>query len=244
MIVRFALAVVLLAVSGLASHAMAVPVTFRFVPADDMRVSTVSLRGAFNDWGETPMVRGDDGAWSVTAELAAGEHAYKFFIDGEWPGDMATWLAGGPVDAEADGYVDDGFGGQNALRIVRAGDATSKPETAGVSGAADVAARAAPGGAGLPEGLVRIHYHRPDGDYTGWGLHVWEDAAESVTWTRPLESAGIDDFGQYWDVKLKPGAKRVGFIVHRGDTKDPGPDMFLEIPGGPRRRLPHGPAVN
>ncbi|MBN2566427.1 MAG: pullulanase-type alpha-1,6-glucosidase, partial [Candidatus Eisenbacteria bacterium] len=33
--------------------------------------------------------------------------------------------------------------------------------------------------------------------------------------------------GLYWDIRLKENAESVGFIVHRGDTKDPGPDMFL-----------------
>ncbi|MGM0438611.1 MAG: pullulanase-associated domain-containing protein, partial [Bacillota bacterium] len=25
----------------------------------------------------------------------------------------------------------------------------------------------------IPEGKVRIHYLRPDQEYSGWGLHVW-----------------------------------------------------------------------
>ena len=82
----------------------------------------------------------------------------------------------------------------------------------------------------LPDDTARIHYQRPDGAYDGWVLHVWEDTTESVTWAQGLEQSGTDDFGAYWDVGLQEGAARLGFIVHVGDTKDPGPDMFINIP--------------
>ncbi len=80
-----------------------------------------------------------------------------------------------------------------------------------------------------PEGVARIHYHRPDGAYTGWGLHVWEHTTASVTWPAPLAQTGRDDFGVYWDVPLAAKAEKVGFIVHKGDAKDPGPDMWLVL---------------
>ncbi len=81
----------------------------------------------------------------------------------------------------------------------------------------------------LPDDVARVHYQRADGDYTDWELHVWEDTLESVTWQNGLEVTGLDDYGAYWDVRLAEGAARLGFIVHRGDTKDPGPDMFLNV---------------
>jgi pullulanase-type alpha-1,6-glucosidase len=77
--------------------------------------------------------------------------------------------------------------------------------------------------------VATIHYHRPDGNYEGWGLHVWEDTVEAVTWTTPLPPAGEDDFGVFWTVRLAPDAERLGFIVHKGDEKDPGPDQFLDL---------------
>jgi len=102
--------------------------------------------------------------------------------------------------------------------------------------AAAIVALAALGGAfaqneppPLPEDVARIHYQRPDGDYTGWTLHVWEDTVEQVTWQEGLPVTGQSDYGAYWDVRLAEGAARVGFIVHRGDLKDPGPDMFLRL---------------
>jgi pullulanase len=79
------------------------------------------------------------------------------------------------------------------------------------------------------EDEARIHYYRPDGDYDGWVLHLWEDTTERVTWEAGLPIAGVSDYGAYWDVGLADGASRVGFIVHKGDQKDPEPDMFLEL---------------
>lgn len=81
------------------------------------------------------------------------------------------------------------------------------------------------------DGVARLHYHRPDSDYDGWELHVWEHTSESVTWERGLSPTGATDYGPYWDVRLADEATRLGFIVHRGDDKDPGPDMFLAIEG-------------
>ena len=79
----------------------------------------------------------------------------------------------------------------------------------------------------LAENTARIHYTRSDGVYEGWKLHVWEDTTEEVTWENGLDITGEDDFGVYWDVGLTDDAQTLGFIIHRGDEKDPGPDMFL-----------------
>ena len=81
----------------------------------------------------------------------------------------------------------------------------------------------------LAQDTATIHYFRPDGDYTGWGLHAWDGAAVTVEWGAPLEPTGEDDFGIYWEVPIKADATRLGFIVHKGDEKDPGPDMFLDL---------------
>lgn len=96
-----------------------VPVTFTYSPLPNEVVTSVSLRGSFNNWGEWPMTPNPDGTWSLTVCLEPGVYPYKFFINGRWPRDMATARGGGPVDPEADYYVDDGFGGQNAVRVVK-----------------------------------------------------------------------------------------------------------------------------
>ena len=81
----------------------------------------------------------------------------------------------------------------------------------------------------LAQDVATIHYFRPDGDYTDWGLHAWDGAAVAVEWGAPLPPTGEDDFGVYWEVPIKPDAARLGLIVHKGEEKDPGPDLFLEM---------------
>ena len=86
------------------------------------------------------------------------------------------------------------------------------------------------------QGHATIRYHRDDGDYgtpspdytTFWGLHLWGDAidpAAGTDWTSPRPPDGVDDFGAYWNVPLADAGEPLNFIIHRGDTKDPGPDQ-------------------
>ena len=85
------------------------------------------------------------------------------------------------------------------------------------------------GVAQMPDNVARVHYQRPAGDYAGWTLHVWEDTADTVTWEQGLEFSGEDDYGVYWDVNLTENAELLGMLVHKGDEKDPGPDMFVDV---------------
>lgn len=83
-----------------------------------------------------------------------------------------------------------------------------------------------------PADSVRIHFHRSNHDYTGWGLHVWGDDVRPprvVTWAQPLEPAGVDGFGVYFDVPVAPGTRNVPFILHRGDTKNVVEDQMLNL---------------
>lgn len=74
-----------------------------------------------------------------------------------------------------------------------------------------------------------IHYHRRNADYDGWGLHVWgaTPLESQVTWQNPLAPSGQDDFGIAWVIPLNENAESVNYIIHKGDTKDPGPDQTL-----------------
>ncbi|PYE55681.1 pullulanase-type alpha-1,6-glucosidase [Deinococcus yavapaiensis] len=113
-------------------------------------------------------------------------------------------------------------------------DATKKPEAQTVAQAAPAASAAASTATQTPvkEGFARIYYFRPDGNYDGWGLHAWEDITVSVDWAKPLTPTGKNESGVYWDVPLKDAAKKVGFIVHKGDDKDPGADLFIDLSKG------------
>jgi len=97
------------------SLVLAAEFTFTYVPLEDEEVVSVSLRGSFNSWGEWPMEKQPDGTWSIIVDLEPGEYQYKFYINGKWPQDMSIARDEGPVDPNAVGYINDGFGGQNAI---------------------------------------------------------------------------------------------------------------------------------
>jgi len=74
---------------------------------------SVSVVGSFNDWraGQIPLEdRDHDGVWRGVVVLPAGTHEYMFVVDGE------RWVS----DPLAGRYVEDDFGRENSLLIVRA----------------------------------------------------------------------------------------------------------------------------
>ncbi|MDT7920824.1 MAG: alpha-amylase family glycosyl hydrolase [Meiothermus sp.] len=123
----------LLLLMGFSWAQQKVAVTFTYDPPYGLEVRSVSLRGSFNNWAELPMQKTEEGVWQVTLELPPGPVQYKFFINGQWPKDMCEDETFGTpqVDAEAEGCVDDGQGGKNAVREVgRMVEAPSEPEKA------------------------------------------------------------------------------------------------------------------
>ncbi|MDN3297354.1 pullulanase-type alpha-1,6-glucosidase [Streptomyces ficellus] len=74
-----------------------------------------------------------------------------------------------------------------------------------------------------------IHYHRPGGDYDGWGLHTWTGAATPTDWSKPLQPARRDAFGLTFEVPLAEGATSLSYIVHKGDEKDIPADRSLDF---------------
>jgi pullulanase-type alpha-1,6-glucosidase len=97
-----------------------------------------------------------------------------------------------------------------------------------------------------PRDYAIVHYNRPDGNYTGWGLHVWGDVTNPTDWASPIPFAGEDAYGRFAWVKLTPGASTVNFIVHNGDTKDtdadrsfnPGPTPEIWLKSGDPKVYP------
>ncbi|MCO5576819.1 hypothetical protein L7F22_030639, partial [Adiantum nelumboides] len=71
----------------------------------------------------------------------------------------------------------------------------------------------------LPLQTVRIHYHRENGDYENWGLHVWGAVKAPTSWESPLRHSSVDDFGVFWDVEVYSDAD-LQFLVHQGHLKD------------------------
>ncbi|MFD3455712.1 pullulanase-type alpha-1,6-glucosidase [Streptomyces sp. NPDC058691] len=74
-----------------------------------------------------------------------------------------------------------------------------------------------------------LHYHRADGDYTGWGLHTWTGAANPTDWTAPSQPVRTDAYGAVFEVPLAAGATSLSYILHKGDTKDLPADQSLDL---------------
>jgi len=74
-----------------------------------------------------------------------------------------------------------------------------------------------------------LHYHRHDGDYDGWGIHVWTGYEGDVRWEQSLPPAGSDDFGIYFEIPVAAGAEGLAYIIHRGDEKDLRDDQYLNF---------------
>jgi hypothetical protein len=102
-----------------------------------------------------------------------------------------------------------------------------------------VHAQAAPDVAKTADGMVAIHYYRPDGKYDGWGVHLWEsfekvdngkivapkDKSDTpilgISWASPMMPTGKDGFGVYWQVKANEFRNgKYNYIIHKQDAKD------------------------
>lgn len=95
---------------------------FTYAPPEGApSITSLAVRGSFNEWGETVMTRRSDGVWRAFVDLPDGTHQYKFFVNRTWVNDMCfdeTWGrpdAGYAVDPDADGCTPDGYEGQNAV---------------------------------------------------------------------------------------------------------------------------------
>ncbi|MEJ3745409.1 pullulanase-type alpha-1,6-glucosidase [Actinomycetes bacterium KLBMP 9797] len=193
--------------------------------------------GDYDDWGLYAW--GDiDPAWQTTwpaGQPFAGEDAYGRFA---WvklkPGAKNVGFlvvnSAGVKDVDADRFVD----------VTRHGEVWLKQGDPAV----DTSYRAPP-----PEdGVAVLHYRRADGDYTGWGLHVWDGAANPTDWAAPLAPAGRDAFGVTFRVPLAADATGLSYIIHKGDAKDLPDDQRLDfatagretwlLAGSPGRLLP------
>ena len=202
-------------------------VTFRY---KDPGATSVSLVGDFNGWkaGVSPMEKGRNGVWELTLPLAPGEYGYKIAVNGS-----TDWKQ----DPEQPLKKDDGFGGQNSMVRVVAGQSDMQiGDRAGTrsGGQADRAQEALESGVKiLSNGMVRFVYVDPDaeqvylgGSFNGWLPDAWPMMKMSNgVWVATIKlKAGIYTYkyniGGVW--KLDPGnpmTKEGGY----------GPDSLLEI---------------
>lgn len=201
---------VLVAAAILASApAHAENVTFTLVPPVGVEFETVSVRGSFNGWSETAMELESGGTWSVTIDLSAGEHLYKYFLNGEWPGDMETALGGRPVDADAHGYVPDGYGGQNAVRVVGSSPPVEESREYGyrvegdeivfVLDLADYEAMTTAEGDRVDISTVSIGAVAVAGEFNGWSTVAWPmEAVEAGVYEHRRPKADFAERSQWF----------------------------------------------
>ena len=83
---------------------------------------------------------------------------------------------------------------------------------------------------------LTIHYHRANGDYSGWGVHAWQGSnggtTLTVNWTDPIQptSSLPDAWGVKFEIPLTPNAQSVPVIIHNGNVKDPSNlDQLVDI---------------
>ena len=78
---------------------------------------------------------------------------------------------------------------------------------------------------------VLVHYNRPDGNYTGWRLYTWGDIDPSMNlpWPQGQPFDGVDAYGAFAWVKVKPDARSVGYLViDPSGNKDVPVDRFID----------------
>jgi pullulanase len=77
---------------------------------------------------------------------------------------------------------------------------------------------------------VEIHYSRPDGNYTGWNLWIWEPGKDGKSY----EFNEVGTYGAVARFELTTSAKEIGFIVRLNDweQKDTDADRFIQVVDG------------
>ncbi|WP_370412232.1 pullulanase-type alpha-1,6-glucosidase [Streptomyces fradiae] len=126
-----------------------------------------------------------------------------------------TSQAGGSGGGAADGP-------QRSISLGRTGEVWI---TQGADGQSDTNPAPAP----QDKTKAVIHYQRADGNYDGWGLHLWTGAAQPTDWSRPLMPTRVDAYGAVYEVPLAEGASSLSYIVHKGDEKDLPTDQSLDL---------------
>lgn len=73
--------------------------------------------------------------------------------------------------------------------------------------------------------ILKLHYHREDGNYDGWDVWLWEEGGEGAGY------AFEEEDGEMVATKvITPGVTSVGFIVRTADwAKDIDADQFIDL---------------
>ncbi|MGN0343119.1 MAG: type I pullulanase [Roseburia sp.] len=73
--------------------------------------------------------------------------------------------------------------------------------------------------------IIKLHYHREDGNYEGWDVWMWEEGADGAGYELVEE-----DGDMVATMTVTPGTTAVGFIVRTEDwTKDIDADQYIDV---------------
>ncbi|ESQ73967.1 alpha-amylase family glycosyl hydrolase [Asticcacaulis sp. AC402] len=80
---------------------------------------------------------------------------------------------------------------------------------------------------------LTIHYKRLDNDYSGWGLHLWNDTTGTAaiasgtvtTWTSPRAFDSVTGGWATAIIPLSNSNAHLNFLIHKGDAKSPMLDL-------------------
>ncbi|WMX47409.1 pullulanase-type alpha-1,6-glucosidase [Streptomyces roseicoloratus] len=162
---------------------------------------------------------GDYDGWKLKAAgqeaVFNGRDAFGAFAWVKVP-DGASTVA---YTVEKDGTAD---GPQRGISLGRTGEVWI---TQGQDGQADTDPAPAP----QDKTTAILHYQRADGNYDGWGLHLWTGADRPTDWSKPLMPSRFDAYGAVYEVPLAAGATSLSYIVHKGDQKDLPTDQSLDL---------------
>ncbi len=78
--------------------------------------------------------------------------------------------------------------------------------------------------------IIEIHYERPDGDYKGWNLWVWDTGIQDGQ----CDFRYMEDGRAVARIEVVPEAESIGYILRLNDweEKDRGGDRFIDCSNG------------
>jgi pullulanase len=119
--------------------------------------------------------------------------------------------------------VDHTAAGQDAFRLVEGREVTAE-------GLSMMVLYDVYGEPGPRSKTVEIHYERPDGDYRGWNLWVWDTGIQDGQCDFRL----MEDGRAVARIEVEPEAESIGYILRLNDweEKDGSGDRFIECPPG------------
>jgi pullulanase/glycogen debranching enzyme len=91
------------------------------------------------------------------------------------------------------------------------------------------------GGGGGSNKTVRLHYNRPDNDYTGWTVYVYNAPGEANGGWPGKAPDGTDAFGKYWDITV--GGDSFNFIIVKNASSPREPSNWSGRSGGDEQQF-------